>query len=283
MRRPLILAIAALAGLLIVLLVLVRAPEPHMAAAPEKPVMQAPPPAPVAAPQPVAAKSVEPIAKPAAATEQKPPDPPKPTIAALEPPSDANAPAEDGADENAEDTEPAESGPPAIDTDHATDLLADMIARQETTSESDHLPNTAVQTLKKFDQESDDANWSDNAEQHIEAALDAWIGALPEAAQAHLALIHIECRESLCQVLAADNDPDSESERSNAGHDWQQAIGSLTQQPWWHELGFVDLTTQVSGADGHTLYMSFLLRELKTPPAPDAPPPDDAGATDGGG
>jgi hypothetical protein len=283
MRRPLILAIAALAGLLIVLLVLVRAPESHTAAPAAKPVVQAPPPAPAVAPPPVAPKPTEPIAKPAAATEQKPPDPPKPTIAALEPPSAANAPAEDGSDENAEDTAPEDSGPPAIDTDHATDLLADMIARQETTSENDHLPNTAVQTLKKFDQESDDANWSENAEQHIEATLDAWIGALPEAAQAHLALVHIECRESLCQVLAADNDPGSESERSAAGHDWQQAIGSLPQQPWWHELGFVDLTTQVSGADGHTLYMSFLLRELKTPAAPEAPPADDAGATDDGG
>ena len=281
MRRPLIPAIAVLAGLVIVLLVWTRAPEPHTAVAPAKPIVRAP--APTAVPPAVAPKPAEPIAKPAAATEQKPPDPPKPTIAALEPPSDANAPAEDAADENAEDTQPEDSGPPAIDTDHATDLLADMIARQETTSEGDRLPNTAVQTLKKFDQEPDDANWSDNAEQHIESALDAWIGALPEDAQAHLALIHIECRESLCQVLAADNDPGSESERSNAGHDWQQAIGSLTQQPWWHELGFVDLTTQVSGADGHTLYMSFLLRELKTPAAPEAPPPDDSGATDAGG
>ena len=140
-----------------------------------------------------------------------------------------------------------------------------------------------MQTLKKFDQESADSNWSENAEQHVEAALDAWIGALPEDAQAHLALIHVECRESLCQVLAADNDPGSQDERSAAGHEWQQAVGSLTQQPWWHELGFVDLNTQVSSADEHTLYMSYLLRETKAPPAPDAPPDTgDAGNADGG-
>ncbi|HET7924338.1 MAG TPA: hypothetical protein VFL30_05530 [Rhodanobacteraceae bacterium] len=282
MRRTLILTIAALAGLLLVLLMLVRAPEPRTAAALPKPAVHAPPPVQtVAAPpaEPVASKPVEPVAKPAEATEKKPPDPPKPTIAALEKPADADEPPADGADESGEDSEPEDSGPPPIDTDHATDLLADMIARQETESEGDHLPNTAVQTLKKFNDESADANWSENAEQHIEAALDAWIGALPEDAQAHLALIHVECRESLCQVLAADNDPGSESERSQAGHDWQQAVSSLTQQPWWHELGFVDLTTQVSGADGHTLYMSFLLRELKAP-ASETPP--DTGAPDGG-
>ena len=281
MRRSLILAIAALAGLLLVLLLLVRAPEPRTAPAlAAKPVVHAPPPPQTVVAPPVEPVVAKPVEQPAAATEKKPPDPPKPTISALETPTDANAPADDGADESGDDAEPEEAGPPAIDTDHATDLLADMIARQETTSEGDHLPNTAVQTLKKFDQESADANWSANAEQHIETALDAWIDALPEDAQAHLALIHVECRESLCQVLAADNDPGTEGERSQAGHEWQQAIGSLPQQSWWHELGFVDLTTQVSGADGHTLYMSFLLREMKTPPASETPP--DTGATDGG-
>jgi hypothetical protein len=286
MRRTLILTIAALAGLLIVLLVLVRAPEPRKsAAAPAKSIVPAPPPPATAAPPPVetiVSPPAESVEKPAVATEKKPPDPPKPTIAALEPPADASAPAEDAGDGNAADAEPEDDGPPPIDVDHATDLLADLIARQETRSEGDHLPNTTAETLKKFDEESSDANWSDDAEQHIEATLDAWIGALPEDAQAHLALIHVECRTSLCEVLAADNDPGSESERSAAGHDWQQAVGSLTQQPWWRELGFLDLTTQVSGADGHTLYMSFLLRETKTDAAPSEPPPEDTGAADGG-
>ena len=281
MRRSLILTIAALAGLLLVLLILVRAPEPRTATAlPAKPVVQAPPPAQTVAPPPAEPVASKPVEKPAAATEKKPPDPPKPTISALEKPADADAPADDGADESGDDSEPEDSGPPAIDTDHATDLLADMIARQETASEGDHLPNTAAQTLKKFDQESEDANWSGQAEQHIETALNVWISALPEEAQAHLALIHVECRESLCEVLAADNDPGTEGERAQAGQEWQQAIDSLGQQPWWHELGFVDRFTQVSGAEGHTLYMSFLLRELKTPPASDAPP--DTGNPDGG-
>ena len=284
MRRTLILTIAALAGLLIVLLMLVRAPEPRPVPAPVARTAP-PPPATVAPPpaEPVASKPAEPPEKPAAATEKKPPDPPKPTIAALDPPTDANPEPEDGADDSADDAEPEDSGPPAIDVDHATDLLADMIARQETASEGDHLPNTIAQTLKKFDQESADASWSENAEQHIEATLDAWIAALPEEAQAHLALIHVECRASLCEVLAADNDPGSESERSSAGQEWQQAVCSLTQQPWWHELGFVDLTTQVSGAEEHTLYLSFLLREQKTPETPEAPPEDAGANADGGG
>lgn len=283
MRRTLILTIAALAGLLLVWLIVVRPPQPHTTvAAPAKPVAQAPPPVRTVAPppaEPVVSKPAEiPVKPTAAATENKAPEPTNP----VEPPQPASedAPADDTADT---DTESEDTGPAAIDTDHATDLLADMIAREETASEGDHLPNAVVQTLKTFDQESADANWSSNAEQHIEASLAEWIGALPEDAQAHLALIHVECRETLCQVLAADNDPGSQGERSAAGHEWQQAIGSLPQQPWWHELGFVDLDTQVSGADDHTLYMSYLLREAKTPPAPDAPPDTgDAGNPDGG-
>jgi hypothetical protein len=288
MRRTLILTIAALAGLLLVWLLAVRPPAPPPAL-PAKTVVEAPPPVQSVTPpppiEPVAAKPAEIVAKPPPTAESKPPEQ-KPT----EPPTeqtadtstdDANADTEDATDDSAaDDTE--QGGPPAIDTDHATDLLADMIARQEAMPEDDHsLPNAVVQTLKKFDQESADANWSQNAEQHIEASLGEWIDKLPEDAQAHLALIHVECHQTLCQVLAADNDPGSQGERSAAGQEWQQAMGSLASQPWWHELGFVDLSTQVSGSDDHTLYMSYLLREVKPAAVPDAQP--DTGETDGGG
>ena len=50
-----------------------------------------------------------------------------------------------------------------------------------------------------------------------------------------------------------------------------------------HELAFVAFDTQVSNADDHTLYMSYLLREAKAPPAPDAPAgTGDTGSSDGG-
>jgi hypothetical protein len=250
--------------------------------------VQTPPPQTVAPPpaESVAPKPEDVPARPSVATpESKPPEqkPAEPAPPASETATDdATAQAEDTADDGG-DSDGEDSGPPEIDTDHATDLIADMIARAEASSDGDHLPNAVVQTLKKFDQESADANWSDNAQQKVEAALDAWIGALPDDAQAHLALIHVECRETLCQVLAADNDPGSADERSKAGHEWQQAIGSLPQQPWWHELGFVDFNTEVSSADEHTLYMSYLLRETKAPPAPDAPSDTgDGGNADGG-
>lgn len=291
MRRTLILTIAALAGLLLVWLIVVRVPlSGTPPAAPAKRVVQTPPPQTVAPPPAasVASKPEEVPIKPAVATAENKPPEQKPAAPPPQPASetasdDANAKPDDTADESG-DSDGDDSGPPDIDTDHATDLLADMIAREEAASDGDHLPNAVVQTLKKFDQESADANWSENAEQKVEASLDAWIGALPEDAQAHLALIHVECRETLCQVLAADNDPGSQEERSAAGHEWQQAVGSLPQQPWWHELGFVDLNTQVSSADEHTLYMSYLLREPKAPaPAPDAPPDTgDGGNPDGG-
>jgi hypothetical protein len=287
MRRTLVLIIAALAGLLLVWLIVVRAPQSQTAAVPAiQPVVQAPPKA-----ETVATPAVEPVeSKPAEVArgpgdvvpDSKPPDPPKPVAPPPAPDTqseDADANADAPADEPDTDSESEDSGPPEIDTDHATDLLADMIAREENASDDDHLPNAVTQTLKKFDQESADASWSANAEQHIEASLGEWLDALPADAQAHLALIHVECRATLCQVLAADNDPQAQGDRSAAGHEWQQAIGSLPQQPWWQALGFVDLSTQVSSADEHTLYMSYLLRETNASPAPDDP--SDTG--DGGG
>ncbi len=288
MRRTLIMTIAVLSGLLLVWLIVVRVPEPT--AAPAKPVVvKAPPPAATVAPpvaEPVAPKPAGIPSKPLVASETRPtepptPPPPAPPPAAQPPADDANATTDETGDAESED-----SGPPEIDTDHATDLLADMIARDEAMSDGDHLPNSIAQTLKKFDGESDDANWSDNAEQHIEATLGAWLDALPEDVQAHLALIHVECRATLCEVLAADNDPGTADERAKTGHEWQQAVASLPQQSWWHELGFVDLSSQVKPAEDHMLYLSFLLREAKTDaPAPDTLPDtgDGGGSPDDGG
>jgi hypothetical protein len=277
--------IAVLTGLLLVWLLVVRVPPPT--AAPAKPVVvRAPPPAVTVAPpvaEPVAPKPAEVPSKPPVATETRPTEPPNPAAppAAEQHAEDANA--DDTADENGTDSESEDSGPPDIDTDHATDLLADLIAREESATDGDHLPNAVTQTLKKFDQESADANWSESAEQHIEATLDEWIGALPQDDQAHFALIHVECRATLCQVLAADNDPDGADARAKDGHEWQQALASLGNQPWWEQLGFVDMNTQVSSADNHALYMSYLMRRSQSQPVPDAPSDTgDGGNPDGG-
>lgn len=291
MRRTVILTIATLTGLLLVWLLVVRVPPPQPpAASPSTPAVLAPP-APADPPpgEPVPARPPE---TPVADTATEPPAPPG-TVAPASPPPGSAAPTDDAdasadetadqpADEPGTDSGGDDGGPPEIDADHATDLLADMIARAESASENVSTPNSVVATLKQFDQESVDADWSENAAQHIEASLGEWIAALPADAQAHLALIHVECRETLCQVLAADNDPGTADERSRAGHEWQQAIGTLPQQPWWHELAFVAFDTQVSNADDHTLYMSYLLREAKAPPAPDAPAgTGDTGSSDG--
>jgi len=133
MRRTLILTIAALAGLLLVWLVVVRVPlSDAPPTKPAKPIVQAPPPAQTVAPPPAASVASKPeeisVKPPVATTESKPPEQkpaePPPQAAA----DDANATTDDSADESG-DTESEDSGPPAIDTDHATDLLADMIAR----------------------------------------------------------------------------------------------------------------------------------------------------------
>jgi hypothetical protein len=293
MRRPLILTLAALLGLLLVWLIVVRPVQaPSAAASPAKTAMPAPPPAESVTPPPppasVVATSVD---APIAMTESKAPPAPAESPTTPEPPADHAAESgdesvstsDDTADEGTDETD---DGPGAIDTDHATDLLADILARRDATDDSNGLPNASVQTLKKFNQDGDDADWSQKAEQQIEATLAAWLAALPGDVQDHVALIHVECHATMCQILAADNDADSRTQRADAGHEWQQAISSLPQQPWWHELGFVDLNTEVdSTVEGYALYMSYLLRGTAPPPgdveSPDVEAPD-GGVTDDG-
>ena len=81
----------------------------------------------------------------------------------------------------------------------------------------------------------------------------------------HVEIIHVECRVTLCQILAADNDLGTQNERAQASQEWQQAIATLPQQPWWHELGFVDLVTAVNSDEesGFLLYQTYLRREVK--------------------
>ncbi len=239
MRKTLILTIAALAGLLLVWLIVVRAPDSRTTA-PAKALVQAPPAArSVAASAPVVEtvppKPTEVPTAPAASTAPPRAETVEPP-ATTEPPPDSATSSDPGADANAEDATPADSdatddedsGPEGIDTGRAADLMAEMIAKLETPDDEHRLPNGMTDLLKQFDQESADAEWAEAMEQQIEAKLGEWMGRLPEEAQSHMALLTVQCRATLCQVLAADNDPDSADARAEAGQEWQQALNGLT-------------------------------------------------------
>lgn len=155
---------------------------------------------------------------------------------------------------------------PADDTGRAADLLAEWMARQDTASADNTEVPPSMTALKTFDQESSDPEWSGPSEQQIEATLDQWVAALPDDVRDHIQVIHVECRETMCQILAADNDPSSQNQRAQSAQEWQQAVATLPQQPWWSEFGFVDLTTAVNNdeADGFVLYQTYLRREVQT-------------------
>lgn len=218
---------------------------------------------PSAPPQPPVRVAPAAVEAPAAAAPV-----PAPPVAAPEPPkpepAPAPAPAKPAAAEPAvvEDPPPAEEAPatPPADPDKAADLFADLLAKQESEPEEGHLPNPARDLWKRFQNEQKDDAWSAAATDHLQDALDAWIDDLPEDMGGHVALVHVECRATLCQVLAGDNDLNGQSNRAESSQEWQQAIASLREQPWWAETGFSDMTTQVTSSDGYTLYTTYILR-----------------------
>ena len=230
-----------------------RTPAPaRVAAAPT------PPPAP-----PVAA--TPPVDVPAAPTEPAPAD--SATRPKRAPESSAAA---DDAGEPvapAQTPEPEQETPvtPPADPEKAADLFADQLAKQEAESGENQLPNPARDLWKRFDQEKADDTWSPASTDQLQGSLDEWIDGLPDGTGDHVALVHVECRATLCQILAADNDLANQSSRAEAGQEWQQAIANLQGQPWWSQMGFTDMTTQVTSNDGYVLYTTYLLR--RTPPA----------------
>jgi len=256
MRTPAMIALAAAAGFAAAWLLATQWVHPPAAPAPPAPIAQpvaAPPP-----PPPEVDHSPPPPPPQEPVKEAPPPEPPKPTAA---PPKQEPPPEEAAASEETAADEPPAREP--IDSDHAADLLADVIAKQEAEDDPNGLPNSAAEAWKKFDQETNDPEWSDKSSKQLEEVLQQWIDALPEDVRGHFALVHVECRTTLCQILAADNDEETQSERSQSGQEWQQAVGTLPSQPWWHELGFANFFTMVTSKDGTLLYITYILREPK--------------------
>ncbi len=233
----------------------------------------APPKEVVAAPTPTPVPEVAPP-KSAENTESKAPDV-SPVAPPVSEPSDEQAAddesADDAAAEENDDAPDDTSNGSAIDVDHAADLLADWIAREDAAAsaetDGDAPANPVQQAWKAFDKEQADPQWSEASAQQIEATLDQWLAALPDEVKQHIEVVHVECRLTLCQILAADNDGATQADRAQSGQEWQQAIATLPQQPWWQEFGFVDLVTMVAGSDenGYVLYQTYLRREVKAP------------------
>lgn len=259
MRNPRLLVIGALIAVALIWLYFVLPRAPAERPAPPPAAAVAAPPRPVAkhvaAEPPVAPPTLPPSVPVAPPVVPPGDDPPH-----LEPvPAD---PAAERGEAVAEEEPPAT--PPA-DPDRAADLFADLLAEQEAESEKDRLPNTARDLWKRFDQEKPDEEWSGAATPKLQDSLDQWVGELPEGTSDHIALVHVECRASLCQVLAADNDLSGQGARAQSGQEWQQAIAGLRNQPWWSESGFTDMTTQVVTTDGYVLYTTYLLRGTPSP------------------
>ncbi|HEY0229736.1 MAG TPA: hypothetical protein VGC55_00670 [Dokdonella sp.] len=222
-------------------------------------------------PQPPVRAAAAVIDVPAAATPVPAPppavpEPPKAEPVATPAPAKPAAPASEP--DMVEETAPVEEPPatPAADPDKAADLFADQLAKQESEPEEGRLPNPARDLWKRFEKEQKDDSWSGAATDHLQDALDAWIDDLPEDMGGHVALVHVECRATLCQILAGDNDLNGQSDRAESSQEWQQAIAGLREQPWWSETGFSDMTTQVTSSDGYTLYTTYILRTAPPPP-----------------
>lgn len=277
MRNVAIIGIAGVAGFALAWFLLARvsvspparapttkavAPEPVRAQPKETPA----PTASVGAPYGATPATAEP---PAAnpSTAVAPPAETKPTPETAEPPADEendSGPAPNDSEDDTDSTE-EDSESSGVDVDRAADLLAEWMARQDTAAGDNAEIPPSMKELKAFDQESSDPDWSGPTEQQIEATLDQWLAALPDDVHDHIEVIHVECRETLCQILAADSDPASQNERAQSSQEWQQAVATLPQQPWWSEFGFVDLTNAVNNdeADGYVLYQTYLRREVK--------------------
>ena len=279
MRTPAWITIVAVAGIVVAWLVLTRSPEPEVAT-----VAATHTPAATAAPAPPAPPDANEAAAVHAQTQIPPPEPPAvetkppPAPVAVAPPKPAEpatkeaAPGDDSDaaadDESADEPEPADEEPDSqsFDAHRAADLMADWMAKQDVAAGDGSAPVPSSKSLKAFDEEEADAEWSAAAQQQIEATLNQWLDALPDDVSGNLDVIRVECRQTLCQILTAETSIVPEGHGAYE-QQWIQGIDTLARQPWFTELGFVDVTTAVDHdtESGYFLYQVYLRREVKTP------------------
>jgi len=269
MRTPVWITIVVVAGIVVAWLVLTRAPEPKAVVASEAhapaaaaPVKreETPPPAPATIPPPA----------PAPVETKPPPAPVAPPSKAAEPAGEpatddaADAPADDGSGDEPETTD-VDTDAQSLDPHRAADLLADWMAKDDVAATGeDATPSPSTEALKTFDHEDSDPHWSAQTAQQIQSALDQWLDALPDELRDHVDVIHVECRMSLCQILAAENDMTLQDQRAQASRAWPSAISTLSQQAWWIADGFsAQWTSQiVDDSSGYQLYQTYLRRQV---------------------
>jgi len=270
MRTPALIAIVAAAAIAVAWLLLAGSRQPPAAATPA-----------AVAPAPPAASDEREAAAVRAQTAIPPPEPapittkPAPAPAVVEPsPKPAESAAADAAtddesaasnnDEASDEAEPTDddADSSSIDVGHAADLLADWMAKQDVAASDDDASQVNTKALKTFDQEEADPDWSAKTAQQIEATLDQWLDALPDDVRDHLDLIHVECRQTMCQILAAENEIPAADGQATQAQLWLQGLKTLEGQPLWNELGFTGMSTAASRdeASGYFLFQTYMSR-----------------------
>lgn len=235
-QRLLVLGGLIAAALVWLFLVLPRPPS-----APRAPVGQPPP---ASAPAPAISPARRAVAKVEnEAPAEPPPDlPPQIPVAPLAEPSN----------------EPPPLPPPGpIDSGHAADLFAGLLAAQES---AEGEAESAPALWRRFSAERADEAWASVLTPEITQSVQEWIDTLPESVRDHVAVVRVDCRATLCQILVADNDPATLEMRAALRQEWARSSDVLLAAPWWQEAGLNGLSQQAMRSGDYTLTVTYLLR-----------------------
>ncbi len=134
-----------------------------------------------------------------------------------------------------------------IDHDHAMDLFADEITRDEN-GEGDESFRKLLKQFQKLPRTPDRAD-------ELRANLDAWATQLSTSQREHFEIVAVECRANICRILMAEN-----------GLGAVKNVGvllpeSLQAQAWWRQMGIVELTYggHLVGQDGYALNTIYIV------------------------
>lgn len=150
-----------------------------------------------------------------------------------------------------------------IDPSRAADLFAERLVKLEDIDAIDNGSDLlAAREYRKFKSQPTDDAHAREITPALRRYVEDWVAQLPLEQQSQIALVNVECRASLCQILLAQQatnlNADAIQARKAAATGLQQLLFASPQEPSWSQLHLAFVSSQVLRQNDYLFYTFYL-------------------------
>ena len=150
-----------------------------------------------------------------------------------------------------------------IDVDHVADLFSERLAKLEdidTLDDGNDLQ--AARQYRTFKSQSASDAHAQEVTQALREHVEDWLAQFPPERQDHIALVDVECKGSLCQILLGQNAMNfsgtTQQSGGSAGISPEELLYALNRAPWWADLHLTLAYEEMHPRKNYALYTLYL-------------------------